>query len=405
CLASDFQNDVLVVLQVDATDIYKKLPIHFETVLRCVPNYVIYSDTEAIIEGHYIYDFLNQVNDTLRSTIFEFELYNRLRTNARPRQKYQTSQLGGGLELAYARRLRYQWKLLPMAERALQYRPQAKWFVFLEADTYMVWQNVLEWLARFNPEQAYYFGSGTYVGDDLLPSENLGFAFSRHAIEEIAEYWRGYQTKWHQYPNKQWAGDITIRHALQRVRSSIVPTLPYLQVNSLSSIDWAALGPNEQSGCPAPMTFHHMTEEEFTIMWKFEQERLRRNSGIGPPTFRDIFKRLVYHQMQPKRASWDNLSVGLEYTRLSFEKCRLACESKPTCVQFSYTRGRCLTSRELRLGQVADLKCGNSSGLHGSCDMTKSSGNIYSPEHKSIQSGWIMQRVSSYFQRLDWSCD
>ncbi|KAI0095901.1 hypothetical protein F4814DRAFT_457491 [Daldinia grandis] len=429
CPQSNFQNDVLVVLRVNATEIPKKLPVHFKTVLSCVPDYVIYSDAEQTIGGHHIYDFLDQLSETLRDAISEFELYNQLHISVGEEQEYRTGRLDGALRPPNKRH--QQWKLLPIAERALQYRPQARWYVFLEADTYMVWQNVLDYLANFDAEQPYYLGSDMNVQDVLSPPKELGFALSNPAIEKVAEYWKEYQTEWHQNSNQDWAGDITIEHALQDVGKDSARAFPYLQTNSLATINWAALGPNERFQCSAPLIFHHMTEEEFTLMWKFEQERLHRNLRKGPLTFRDIFKRLIYHQTNAKRTYWDNMSVGVEYSDkslgrlsksekarlspveqqapLSFEKCQAACESKPTCMQFSYTQGSCLTSSELRLGHTMDSECANSLGVLENCTrqgLMKDNQDIQSEERilPTIQSGWIMKRVSSYYQDLDRSC-
>ncbi|KAI0847185.1 hypothetical protein F5Y00DRAFT_271299 [Daldinia vernicosa] len=428
CPQSDFQNDILVVLRVDVTEIHEKLPIHFETVLRCVPDYVIYSDAEETIGDHHIYDFLGQANETLRNAISEFELYNQLHISMREEQECQKRRLGSTPQPPNKRL--QQWKLLPIADRALKYRPQARWFVFLEADTYMVWPNVLEYLAKFNAEQPYYLGGGMNISDVLFPPKGLGFALSNPAIKKVAEYWKEYQNEWRQSSNERWVGDITLEHALGGIEKDLIRTFPYLQVNGLTTLDWAVLGSEKRFQCPAPLIFHHMTEEEFTTMWKFEQERLHRNWGKGFLTFRDIFKRLIYHQIKTKRARWDNMSVGIEYSDktlgrlsnrekdrlspaeqeapLSFEKCRAACESKPTCIQFSYTQGSCLTSGELRLGHTVDSKCANSSRVPENCVEQRpiqDNEDIYSKDKIPIQSGWIMKRVSSYYQNLDWSCD
>ncbi|KAI8957276.1 hypothetical protein F5Y11DRAFT_360963 [Daldinia sp. FL1419] len=399
---SSTQNDTLVIFQVETADILEKLPIQFKTVLNCVPNYVIYSDVEETINEQHIYNFLDQINETLRDTISEIELYNRLYANAREELEHQTSRLDSTPH-SLGRKLR-KWKLLPIAEKALRYMSDARWFVFLEVDTYMIWGNVQEYLTQIDAEQPQYL---------------MGNMLSNPAMKEVVEYWASYQKEWHQDPNAREAERImgmTLGDALRGVESNPSPSrvFPYLRVNELNNFDWTTLEPEESTQCYAPIT-------------KFEQEGLHQNPNRGRLTLRDIFKRLIYHQIETKKRNWDNLSVGVEYSnkslqrppkkekdllspveqqaQLSFEKCRDACESEPACIQFSYARGSCVTSTSLRLGHTTDTRCESSSRIGESCNeqgSSKINGGTYPEE---IQSGWIVKRVSSYSQKLDLACD
>lgn len=42
------------------------------------------------------------------------------------------------------------FKFLPMVNKTFKYRPGAKWFVFVEADTYLVCNNLVSYLTPFN---------------------------------------------------------------------------------------------------------------------------------------------------------------------------------------------------------------------------------------------------------------
>lgn len=431
CPQSDFQNDVLVVLRTGATEILEKLPVHFETVLGCVPDYVIYSDMEEDIEGHHTYDVLDQVNGTLKNTVPEFELYNRLHVGGREGLEYHTvfgSGPDGALENPGWKLDK--WKFLPMVDRALQRKPGAKWFVFIEADTYMVWQNMLEYLSKFDDRLPYYIGKQMQIGGVIFAHGGSGFALSNTAMKKVTDYWKGHQEEFDHYTQDQWAGDMILGKALKDVGIELFWGFPHLQGDSISTLDWNVSNIDRQPWCFAPITFHHATKSEFNMMWQFEQEWYRQHPEGDALRFRDVFKGLLYHHLQTKRANWDSISTEIKYSdeslgklsdeersRLSpvqqqapssFEKCQAACESRPACIQFSYTPGKCFTSKELRLGYAAESQCIEYSSVAGKCvdsgvkekanDATHQEGNV-------VQSGWIMKRVSSYMQELDQPCD
>ena len=88
CPESPLLDDVLVVVRTGATEVLEKLPVHFSTVLTCVPDYIIYSDLKEDVEGHHIVDVLDRVTDDMRMNVPEFWLYNRLRASGRENLEY-----------------------------------------------------------------------------------------------------------------------------------------------------------------------------------------------------------------------------------------------------------------------------------------------------------------------------
>ncbi|KAI1774449.1 hypothetical protein F4818DRAFT_419961 [Hypoxylon cercidicola] len=313
-----------------------------------------------------------------------------------------------------------------MVDRALQRRPDAKWYVFIEADTYMIWQNMLEYLSKFDDKQPYYIGKHMYIGEVLFAHGGSGFALSNPAMRKVASYWRAHLEEFDHYTRDEWAGDMVLGKALKDVGIGLFPAFPHLQGDSMSTLDWNVSKLDRQPWCFAPITFHHASKAEFDLMWQFEQKWHRSHSERDAFRFRDVFKGLVYHYLQPNRPNWDSISTEIEYSdeslgklsdeersRLSpaerqapssFKKCQVACESRPACIQFSYTPGRCSTSKELRLGYAAESQCSEYSSAAGRCmdPGVKEKGTDATPV---VQSGWIMERVSSYMQDLDRSCD
>jgi hypothetical protein len=56
CSKLPLANDTLVVMKTGSTELQDRLPIHFNTTMRCYPNYAIYSDVAEEFHGHQILD-------------------------------------------------------------------------------------------------------------------------------------------------------------------------------------------------------------------------------------------------------------------------------------------------------------------------------------------------------------
>lgn len=233
CPESPLLNDVLVVVRTGATEVLKKLPVHFSTVLTCVPDYIIYSDLEEDVEGHHVVDVLDRVKPDVRMNVPEFWLYNRLRAAGRERLEYQTS-FGSGPAGALDNpgwKLD-KWKFLPMAARALEHRPNAKWFVFIEPDTYMVWQNMLKYLSQFDASKPYYLGKYMYIGKVLFGHGGSGFIISNPALKMLSKHWAENQDWFDEYTAKEWAGDMILGKAMADIGIRLVSASPHVQIDS-----------------------------------------------------------------------------------------------------------------------------------------------------------------------------
>ncbi|KAI8629800.1 glycosyltransferase family 31 protein [Xylariaceae sp. FL1651] len=429
CPNSPLLNDVLVVVRTGATEVLQKLPIHFSTVLTCVPDYIIYSDLEEDVEGHHIVDVLDRISQDVKMNTPEFWLYNRLRASGRDRLEYRTS-FGSGPAGALDNpgwKLD-KWKFLPMVFRALEYRPDAKWFVFIEPDTYMFWHNMLQFLSRFDPNKPYYLGKHMYIGKVLFGHGGSGFMISNPAMKMVSKHWTENQNWFDDYTAKEWAGDMILGKAMENIGVQLISPSPYIQTDSLSTLDWIINKHDKPPWCYAPLTFHHMTEHEFPILWQSEHKWLRRNEGSTTLQLRDIFESIIKPRLHSQLADWDNQSRDAVYTneavaklsdadraavtqterdaQISSEHCQAACESKPSCMQFFYIPGQCFLSNELRLGHAVESQCVEYSHIKGKCVKMQDVEGLQAGYEKasSVKSGWIMDRVWEASKEMDKAC-
>lgn len=90
----------------------------------------------------------------------------------------------------------------------------------------------------------------------------------------------------------------------------------------------------------------------------------------------DVFKGFLFNGIAQRQDDWDNRASELVPDRVaSFDDCAAECDLNPTCLQFSFRNGTCMTSPSAIRGVRR----------HG------------------VQSGWMASRIESVVSRVD-SC-
>lgn len=184
-------DDVMVVIKTGATESLEKVPIHLRTTLECVPHFAIFSDYEETIDGVRTYDVLRNISETTMKKEPEFEIYRRLQEVGREglTDEEWGDDTNGPLGKVNNPGWKLdKWKFLPMIDEALEVMPDAKWYVFLEADTYMVWPNLISWLAHLDPDRHYYLGSPMQIGETLFGYGGAGIVLSSWTMNRLHEY-------------------------------------------------------------------------------------------------------------------------------------------------------------------------------------------------------------------------
>lgn len=270
--------DVFVVLRTGATEAPKKLPVHFTTTLRCVPHYAIYSDYEEDIEGHHIHNALDEVNPEIIATHPDFEYYRRLQVGGREAftdqelaQWAAAKNTNGGRDSPGWRLDK--WKFLPLAEKALLQQPDAKWYIFIESDTYMLWQTLLEWLSHFDSSKPHYLGMQMQIGDVVFAYGGAGFAISNPALKKVVEHRRGNLNFYDDFTSGHWAGDCVLGKALADAGVNLLWSFPTLSGDQPADMDFNTSfgGQDKKPWCYFATSYHHLPPAEYPKFAKFEQ--------------------------------------------------------------------------------------------------------------------------------------
>lgn len=275
--------DLLVVLKTGITEAQEKVPVHLRTTLRCIPHKVIVSDFEEDIDGIRTHDVFRNASDQLRANS-DFSLYNRARAGGRTAllEQDNTKVANGprGMMDNPGWKLD-KWKFLPMIQEARKYRPEARWFVFLEADTYPFWPNLLAWLEHFDSSKKFYLGNQMQIGNNLFAHGGSGFMLSHGAMHAVADYHAERVEEWEQTTSAEWAGDCVLGMALAKIGIGLTWSWPHVTTQSVWMQDAIGEGFGLHQWCYPPVAFHHMTPADVQKVWDFDQWWFGRVSYLG----------------------------------------------------------------------------------------------------------------------------
>jgi hypothetical protein len=347
-------DDVLVIVKTGATALRERLPVHFKTTLQCIQHYVVFSDMEEEFEGHYIHDVLSGVSAEMKKSAPEFKFYRDLHEN-----RDRVTEFMG--ENAAVQRNAWnldKWKFLPVVERALQAKPDAKWFMFIEADTFLVWSNLLKWLAKLDWREPYFLGQPVTMAGQLFAYGGSGWLLSRPAIQRMTYHMASQNGDYEYFTNKTSFGDLILGYVLEQAGLGLTGAWPVIQRETPSTMEYT-----KDIWCYPVVTFHHIDALDIKSIWNLEQEWI---ADVQTPLLHfDIFNHLIYPLLATKIDDWDNFSNGEEKVLApneGFEDCKLHCEEDVQCMQFRFTPKKCTMSHSITLGWKADRSINSISG-------------------------------------------
>ncbi|KAF3385457.1 hypothetical protein F1880_002912 [Penicillium rolfsii] len=356
--------DVLVVMKTGITEAQDKVPVHLRTTLRCIPNKLIVSDFEEEIAGVRTHDVLRNISESLLTNA-DFALYNRARAGGRdaltPSDLTKVANSAGGMPDNPGWKLD-KWKFLPMIQEARAYRPDMQWYVFLEADTYPIWPNLLAWLDHFDSSEKLYLGNQMQIGDVIFAHGGSGFVLSHAALHAVADYHAGQVDRWNYLTETQWAGDCVLGMALGQVGIGLTWSWPHVTSQSVWEQDALGEAFGKTQWCYPAVTFHHMTPADIELFYDFDQ-RWFDNENNTLLLYSDIFRNFVRPLLTDKLDNWNNFAKD-EVQHVpeirpsgpqSINDCAEQCARTAGCLQYRMDPdGKCYTSEWALRGLPAE---------------------------------------------------
>lgn len=336
--------DVFVVLKTGATEALEKVPVQLRTSFKCVPHFAVFSDYEETIGDVRTYDVLSNVTERTMETEPEFEVYRHLQEVGRPgltEMDFGDDSNGPFGKVNNPGWKLDKWKFLPMIDEALEVRPNAKWYVFLEADTYIVWQNLVNWVAHLDHTRGYYLGSPMQIGEMLFGYGGAGIVLSQRAMQRVHSYRAQNQEELELMTASEWAGDCALARALEDVRIPLTWAWPMMMTSRPWEIDHFSEGYGRQPWCYPVISYHHMSPDDIEEMWQFDQSWFRSGKN-ALMLHADVYREFIYNSTLAERADWDNLSgadIDFDHpSSPSVDACADACAQKNECLQFSFNQ-------------------------------------------------------------------
>lgn len=396
-------DDVFVVLKTGATESQQKVPVQLRTTLSCVPNYAIFSDYEEVISGVPTYDVLSNVTEETMNREPEFNIYHRLQQVGR---EGLTDEEWGSHENGPFGKTNNpgwkldKWKFLPMIDGALEAMPDAKWYIFIEADTYVVWPNLINWLAHLDHTRSYYIGSPMQIGDILFAYGGSGVILSAQAMQRLQAYRSQNQAELEKMTADEWAGDCVLARAFDNIRIPLTWAWPMMLTTRPWEIDHFSEGYGRQPWCYPAVSYHRMSSRDIEEMWRFDRGWFRSVSALSPTKLAecshtdisqgknalllhaDVYREFIHDGALAGRDDWDNMSptdiIFEEPTIPSLESCHDACSQNMDCLQYTWN--------------------------HHENTCKHASTTFHGAANNGTYSGWMTHRVQKLLRNFQSSC-
>ena len=288
-------DDVFVVVKTGANEAHEKLPIHFKTTLSCIPHYGIWSDLEEDIAGHHVSDALDNTDPNIVSSNPDFEYYRQLRENGTG--AFTPEQLTAWAEAQNTNSGRDapgwkldKWKFLPLAEKAYRQRPEARWFVLMECDTFIIWRNLLAWLSTLDSSEPLYLGHQMQIGDVTFAYGGAGIIISNLAMQKLVDNYSTNRAFYDDYTAHHWAGDCVLGKAMADAGVNLKWSWPTLLGDLIADVDLKSTfgSPSAKPWCYHATSYHHLKPSDiaqydsFEKTWRKEVRQLETHFPLPP---------------------------------------------------------------------------------------------------------------------------
>lgn len=345
-VVNDYANNtdkMFLMIKTGATVLWNRLPIHVATTLTRIPNFAMYADIGTSVAGYEVIDVLANITEKTKSNR-QFKLYRDL-IDMRDRHAIAdpgTTKLSGGWELD-------KFKNLPMLLHAYKVAPpETEWFVFMDCDTYMMMDNLMDYLVHLNSSEPLYIGETQYLSGTPFAHGGSGVVLSRAAmdltfgehpewVEESEEHALNvccgdYMVAWlmkkigvnilskSDDSNDKWRqGESFEEYWLrnrQRREDEENPDPRAFHYNRVGHkfqkfAQWD-LAATREEWCNKIVSFHHLSAMDIEILWEYEQLLTpERREHI---TYSDIYRDFVAPYIDTWMNDWNNMARQKEFS-------------------------------------------------------------------------------------------
>lgn len=218
CAGFPDTSGILLVMKTGATESYDKLPVQIMTALKCLPDFLLFSDLDQRIGGYHVRDSLETVLEEAKEDNGDFDLY-RLQQQCAVDQDNCVKNMEGADSAGWNLD---KYKNVHMAEKAYRLRPDYDWYVFVDADTYVSWPNLAYSLRKLDPSEEKYLGVVTLIGSMTFGHGGSGYIVSRAAMRNFVGKNPGIANKYDMETKNNCCGDYMFAVAINATIGRLV---------------------------------------------------------------------------------------------------------------------------------------------------------------------------------------
>ncbi|KAK0611898.1 glycosyltransferase family 31 protein [Immersiella caudata] len=400
-------SNMLLVMKTGASEAFAKVPTQLITTLKCVPDFLLFSDLNQNIGGYRIHDSLENVLKEVKEGNPDFDVYRRQKkclvdVEACNKLGEDTAKEGWKLD---------KYKFLHVADMAYKMRPGYDWYVFIEADTYISVPNLVQWLVKLNPRKKLYMGSVAMWGGFPFGHGGSGYVVSAAGMASLLKKNPGIAAAYDTVAKQESWGDYVFAKAMkEKAGIDVTQAWPSLNGEKPSTLPFGS-----RQWCHPIITMHHMNSQEIDEFWSFERS-WNSVSRYRPLLIKDVYHQYLGPKLQSIREDWDNNSNDQHYfdptsrsqdwsdkkdkvkdrdkynaaekvAHLSAGKCAAACKSAKECFQWKYYHGLCSFHKEFSMGKPVKR---------------------HPDSAKQVISGWDVEKILKWINdqgdcgRVDW---
>ena len=385
-------DDILLILKTGGTTLWKRLLIHLITSLapsRISPsNIVIYSDQAETINGFTVIDALvNMTAETKESA--DFTVYREQAELNDFNYYVEASGVNGDDWGPVGGWIVDKYKFLPLMKHAGENWPRAKWYVYMEDDTYLFLDNVRRFLARFNPMEKHYLGSYAAKSNAVFAHGGAGFALSRGAWEASFGRSPSIVEDYQKYTEEHCCGDQVLGLALkdhgvtfgenggdEAFTWGFNPLVHWSFAFSRSNWCHPLLSWHKVHSRDAARYFQLERDWDFSVIKpSFRHRNFADNDKQKPLTYGDFFSQMILPHVQQSVEWWDNTASMYEISSSnqqwapkpdesssfdaerwgkgwqSVEDCEEACRAWADCAMWTFVEDLCKLDDKMVMGQ------------------------------------------------------
>lgn len=221
---------ILLVMKTGASEAFAKVPTQILTNLKCLPEFLIFGDMDQEIAGYKIRDSLDRVLDSVRTNNRDFDIYFRQRQCVVDQDScneyFNIAREGWDLD---------KYKNVHIAEKTFGMRPYYDWYLFVDADTYVAWPTMVQWLDKLDHTEPMYFGSVAMLDGFRFGHGGSGYVVSNAAMHDFFGGRNNVANRWDEATIGQCCGDLMFAKALRETTG--------IGVNDTVSWVWRPVNP------------------------------------------------------------------------------------------------------------------------------------------------------------------